>query len=148
MLRRTLLAAIASLLLFAGLLTAPPTATAIEFDNSIGKITAPDQQWRGRCARYQIRWNFNPPTDDWSVIMRIRTPKGFAVRSELFDSGYIKPDGTKSLMGREEGRKRIDLCGSSIKPGRYKINMQMIHSEGRQNITRNRAPVYFRLFRG
>ncbi len=148
MLRRTLIATIVSLLLSAGLLTAPPTATALEFDNRIGKITAPDQQWRGKCSTYRIRWNFNPPTDEWSVVMRIRSPKGFAVRSELFDSGYVNPDGSKQLMGREEGTKRVQLCGSSIRPGRYKIDMQMIHTEDRTNVTRNRAPVYFRLFRG
>ena len=143
MLRRSLTAAIVSLLLSVGLLTAAPSATARErYDNSIGIITAPDQRYQGRgCNKYLVRWNFNPPTEEWSVLMRIRTPKRFSIRSELFDSGYT------DKMGQEVGRKRFPLCGASVKPGQYKIEMQMIYTVGRDTVTKNRAPVFFRLMR-
>ncbi|WP_148616036.1 hypothetical protein [Nocardioides rubriscoriae] len=142
MLRRTVLAVAVPLLLAVGLLTAPPSpAQSIPVSNSIGIVKVPDQVRKGNCAKYRLRWNFNPPSDQWTVIVRIRTPRGFSIASQFWDSN------SPNNLGREEGRLRIPLCGSSVRPGRYKVEMQMVYSEGRDNYTVNRHPTYFRLLR-
>lgn len=144
MLRRTL----AAVLIAPGLATVAtaPAQAGPSYDNSIGKITAPTQVWRGKCAKYTIRWKFTPPAEStgWTVVSRIRTPKGFAIRSEFWDSEVPPPN----KLGRLQGQLKVPLCGSSIKPGRYKIEMQMIYSVGdRDSFTVDRAPTYFRLVR-
>ncbi|MDO9456487.1 hypothetical protein [Nocardioides sp.] len=142
MLRRSIFTTLVSLLLAAGLMTAAPTARAdVPYDNSIGIIKVPNQVRKGNCAKYRLRWDFNPPSDEWTVIGRIRTPKGFSIVSQFWDSN------SPNNLGREKGRLRIQLCGSSVKPGRYKVEMQMVYSVGRNTYTVNRRPTYFRLLR-
>lgn len=148
MLRRTLIAALTSLLLAAGLLTAvgttsSPATAAPRFDNSIGIVKVPTQKRRGNCAKYTLRWRFNPPTPDWQVAAVIRAPKGFSVGSEFWDSDVDRPK-----FSALEGSRLFQICGSSVKPGRYKVQMTMIYDvNSRTSVTKHRAPTYFRLVR-
>ena len=144
MLRRVIATATVSLALVAGATTASAPPAGAAFDNSIGIVKSADHRWKGGCADYTIRWNFTPPTPDWTVVARIRSPKGFSIRSEFWDSN------SPNLLGQLRGKKRVPLCGSSVKPGRYKIEMQMIYTDAdndRVTHTVNRAPTYFRLTR-
>ncbi|WP_139983680.1 hypothetical protein [Nocardioides litoris] len=145
MFRRILASSAAGLLLAAGLSAAPtpapPASAAV--DNSIGVITAPRQAWKPQCARYRLNWRFTPPAgnDGWTVIANIIEPRGFSIRSEFWDSN------SPNKLGQTTGSLTFPMCGSSIKPGRYKIKMQMIVTDGRDEITLNRAPTYFKIFR-
>lgn len=142
MLRRMLIVTMVSAALLAGLLAATPTTTAAPvFDNSIGTVSVPDQRWRRLCHDYLMQWTFRPPNDDWQVRAKVRTPKGFPIRTEFWDAD----SGNK--RGQRQGYLRFELCGSSVKPGRYSVHMVMLYNEGREVITRYRKPTYFRLFR-
>ncbi len=145
MVRRTISTAAVSLLLALGLTTATPavtTATAAPaYDNSIGYVKVPNQVRKGKCASYRLNWKFNPPTDAWTVVARIRTPRHFSIASQFWDAN------SPNKLGQTQGQLRLRLCGSSVKPGRYQVDMQMIYDEGREQTTVNREPTYFRLLR-
>lgn len=146
MLRRTISTAAVTLMLATGLATGlttqTPVATAAPvYDNSIGYVKVPDQVRKGRCASYRLNWKFNPPTDAWTVVARIRTPRNFSIASQFWDAN------SPNKLGQTQGHLPIRLCGSSVRPGRYRVDMQMIYDEGREQTTVNRAPTYFRLLR-
>jgi hypothetical protein len=157
MLRRLLTSLVVGLLLVAGALVAPPQASALlvasattaerssaRFDNSIGRITVPDQALRPGCRRYLVRWRFTPPrNDEWTVISDIRGPRGKSVHSLFWDSN------SPNKLGQERGRTRFTLCRYSVRPGRYSVHMQMQYTPvgGRDPLTKRRQPVYFRFLR-
>lgn len=158
MLRRLLTSLVVGLLVAAGALVAAPTPasatlapapatterSAARFDNSIGRITAPDQVLRGGCRLYRLRWRFTPPPNDgWTVISQILGPRGKSVRSVFWDSN------SPNKLGRKQGRLRFPLCRESVRPGRYRITMRMIYTPpgARDPLTKRRQPTYFRLLR-
>jgi hypothetical protein len=142
MLRRSILATVIAVVLAVGLMSATPTVTAAPaFDNSIGIVKVPDQVRQGNCGSYRLRWRFNPPSDQWTVTANVRTPKGFSIVSQFWDSN------ARNKLARTQGHLKVRICGSSIKTGRYKIQMKMIYTDGRDNVTVDRAPTYFRLLK-
>jgi hypothetical protein len=142
MLRRTIVTALTTLLLATGLTSAPTATAAVTYDNSIGIVKMPDQVRKGKCAYYRLNWRFTPPSDQWTVLVRIRAPRGFSVATQFWDSN------ARNNLSRKQGHLPIQLCGSSIKPGRYTIEMQMVYDTSiRDRYTVNRRPTHFRLLR-
>ena len=138
MLRR-LSSTVASMLLALGLAAALPSAPAAAYDNSIGVVKVPNQIRKSGCADYLLRWGFTPPTPEWTVLARIRNPRGESVASLFWDA-----DSTNNL-GRTHGHLKFQLCGASAPVGRYSISMQMIYTDRRDRYTVNRQPTHFRL---
>ncbi|MFB9311702.1 hypothetical protein [Nocardioides plantarum] len=138
MLRRSR-SAVASILLAVGLAVTLPSSPAAAYDNDIGVIKVPNQIRKGGCAGYLLPWSFTPPTEDWTVVARIRNPRREGVASFYWDAN------AGNNMGRTHGHLTFQLCGASAPVGRYSVSMQMIYNEGRDLYTLNRAPTHFRL---
>lgn len=138
---RRLLPAVASVVLAAGLTAAVPSAPAsAAYDNSIGIVKVPDQYRKNNCADYVMRWSFKPPSDQWTVIAKVRSPRYQNVHSQFWDSN------SPNNLGKKWGSLKFRMCSASAPAGRYRVDMQMIYDSGfRQTTTVNRAPTYFRL---
>lgn len=135
MVRRLMTAALMVGLLALPASVLPPAQAAVRIDNSIGFATAPDQPWRRGCARYTIKWDYRPPNDEWAVKVQIYAPRGFQIHHLLFDAG----------ADPAKGAEKITLCGSSVKPGRFKMISTMIYDEGRDVRYLRSDPTYFKL---
>ncbi|MEO9323440.1 hypothetical protein ABFT23_08120 [Nocardioides sp. C4-1] len=137
MVRRLTIAALMVGLLALPASVLPPAQAAIRIDNSIGFATAPDQKWRGGCARYAIRWDYRPPNDEWAVKVQIYAPRGFRIHHLLLDAGADPTRGTE----------RVTFCGSTVKPGRFKMISTMIYDVGREVHYVRSDPTYFKLYK-
>jgi hypothetical protein len=129
---------LALVLLLAGLAVASPTATPTAGADykPYGRAMAPDQTLKRGCRNYKLSWVLKPPSDEWSAIITVYTPKGRKAAGILLDANAPDP---------LRGSRWFKLCRASVIPGRYKVGMLVIWNEGRDRFQAPVAPTYFRM---
>ncbi len=138
MLRRTISITAALAMLLTALLALPAPAGAQQQRDYpwYGHADVRNQVLRPGCRNYRVDYVVRPPTGEWSAIIQLYTPRNRKMGTLLLDANAPDP---------LRGSKPFRICRPTVRPGRFKVQMEVIYTDGRDRESALTRPRYFRL---
>ncbi len=116
------------------LVAAPATA----WDPDYGRVTRGDGVLKQGCRDYGFRYRLRPGPHDWGAEFFLVGPgrEGLGTVNRL------------SGNARKRGRGHFEVCGTSTRPGRFRIRGKLTITRGFDQTVHWVKPARFRLHRG
>jgi hypothetical protein len=115
-----------------------PVARAQAGYPDYGSADVRNQRLRRGCHTYRVEYVLRPPTPDWSAVVQLYTPRNRRLGTLLLDASRPDP-----LVGH----RGFEICGVTVAPGRFRIQVELIYTDGREDHRALTRPTYFRLTR-
>ncbi|WP_134766392.1 hypothetical protein [Nocardioides sp. 1609] len=103
-----------------------------------GSADVRNQRLRRGCHTYRVDYVLRPPTPDWSALVQLYTPRSRKLGTLLLDANRPDP-----LVGH----RGFEICGVTVAPGRFRIQVELIYTDGREEYRALTRPTFFRLTR-